>query len=111
MSKRDRGAAARRSRVLQALVMQAGLAAILVVMAALDWGNWLNVGLYLAALVVPVAWAYGIWSALQREEAARREGRWTAEVAAAERKRGTGILGGAMMLAVVLAFVVYFLTR
>ena len=93
-------------RVMQSLVMQGVIAVILLAMAWLsrDEPRWLV--LYLVTLVVPVGWAYVVWSALQREEKARAEGRWTKELAASEAKRGRGMLGALFLAWIVLALAI-----
>lgn len=102
-SKRERGvpdkhAGVRRARVAQAMVMQAGLGVIILIMTWLSRGDTRTVALYLSALVVPAAWAYAFWTGHRREEAAREERRWTPELAKKERTRAIGILAGAVAL-------------
>lgn len=93
ISKRDKGAGARRARVVQVLVMQAGLSAILVALAFFSRDEPRNFWLNLATLLVPIGWGYAVWNAYQRDEAARRAGTWSVGWASAERKRSLGILG------------------
>ena len=105
--KRDLDRGPRRLRVYQSLVMQGIIAAILLGMAwfSRDEPRWL--ALYAVTLLVPAGWSYVLWNALQREEKARDEGRWTKEMAASERKRGQGMLGALFLgwVAVALAIV------
>ena len=94
----DKLAGVRRARVAQAMVMQAGLAVIILIMTWLSLGDTRSVALYLSALVVPAAWAYAFWTGHRREEAARDARRWTPELAKKERNRAVGILAGAVAL-------------
>lgn len=104
--KRDREGPARRMRVVQALVTQAGIVAILLVLAFFQRADRQALVLYLATLIVPMGWAYAFWSAHQREETGRREGRWERGLAAREQKRTLGILGALVVVWVALAIVV-----
>lgn len=105
----DRDAGPRRLRVMQSLVMQGIIALILLAMAyfSRDDGKWL--WLYLVTLIVPIGWSAVLWDALQREDKARAEGRWTKETAASERKRGQGLLGALFLGWVVIALAIVLL--
>ncbi|HUR69549.1 MAG TPA: hypothetical protein VM370_09915 [Candidatus Thermoplasmatota archaeon] len=108
ISKRnDKGAGARRARVVQALVMQGGLAIILLGLAFFQRSDTRSMLLYLATLVVPIGWGYAFWSAFQREEAARGTGRWDKALAEAERKRTMGILGALVVVWVAAAVLLF----
>jgi len=80
------------------MVMQAGLAVIIVIMSWLSRGDTRSVALYLSALIVPAGWAYGFWTGHRREEAAREARAWTPELAKKERNRAIAILTGAVAL-------------
>lgn len=86
--------------------MQAGIAVILLLLTWLSRGDARSMALYLATLIVPAGWSYGFWTGHQREEAARAARSWTPEMAKAERKRGFGILGGAVTLWVAVALAI-----
>lgn len=101
--RRDKWAPQRRLRVLQALLMQGGILVILLGLAWLQRRDPQALALYLATLIVPLGWGYAFWSAHQREEAARRDGRWSKESDAREKKRTFGILGVVLVTWVVLA--------
>ena len=105
----DKGAPQRRMRVAQALVMQGGLAVILLGLAAFARQDPRSMALYLATLVVPLGWGYAFWSAHQREEAARREGSWSKASDEKERKRTFGILGAIVVVWVALAILIFVL--
>ena len=106
---KDRDAGPRRLRVMHSLIMQGVIAVVLLGMAWFSRGEprWLT--LYLATLIVPAGWAYTVWTALGREETARREGRWTKELAAREATRGRGMLGGLLLVWVVVALAIVLL--
>lgn len=106
--RRDHDAGPRRFRVVQALVMQGAIAAILLILAFLDRADRQSLLLYVVTLVIPAGWGYTFWNAWQREEGARREGRWSKEMASSERKRSMGMLGALLLGWVVLALVVVF---
>lgn len=105
----DRDAGPRRFRVMQALLMQGAIALILLALVWFQRDDRRSVLLYLATLLIPVGWGYAFWSAWQRDEAARREGRATKDFLAAERKRTMSLLGGIMLAWFVLAFAIVLL--
>lgn len=104
--KADRDAGPRRFRVMQALIMQGVIAIVLVGLMWFQRAQRGSVLLYLATLVIPIGWAYTFWSAWQRDEAARREGRASKEFLAAEAKRTKSFLGAIMLAWIVLAAIV-----
>ena len=103
---RDRDAGPRRFRVMQALIMQGVIAIVLLGLVWFQRANQASVLLYLATLVIPIGWGYTFWSAWQRDEAARRDGRATKEFLAAEAKRTKSWLGAIMLAWIVLAAIV-----
>lgn len=105
----DREAGTRKARVAQALVMQGGLIVILLALAWFERNDRQSLLLYLSTLVIPVGWGYAFWSAHQWEESARREGRWTREADAAQRKKTFGLMGGLVVVWVALAMLVVWL--
>lgn len=106
MRKADREAGARRARVVQALVMQGGIAVILLGLAWFSRADRQSALLYVATLVIPIGWGYVFWLAYQRDDAARREGRWSKELDATEKKRTFGMLGALFLAWFVLAFAI-----
>ena len=106
---KDRDAGARRLRVMHALIMQGVIAVVLLGMIwfSRDQPRW--IALYVATLIVPAGWSFTLWTALSREESARREGRWTKEMAASEAKRGRAMLGGLFLAWVVIAIAIVLL--
>ena len=97
-SKLERGAGARRARVVQVLVMQGGLVVILLLMAWLARGDRRSMALDLATLIVPLGWGLAIWSAYRRDASARHEGRWSVEWAKTESRRTMGTLGALIVV-------------
>lgn len=96
-------------RVVQALVMQAGLVVILLGLAWFQRRDARSAWLYLATLLVPIGWGYAFWSAHQREERARREGTWSRAFDAVEKKRTLGTLGALIVVWVALAMAIVWL--
>lgn len=84
--------------------MQAGLAALLLVMVAFNWRDTQSLLLFGSTLIIPVGWGWVFWRAYQRDEAARDAGTWTPEIDRAERKRTFSTLG--ILFAVWLAIAV-----
>ena len=90
--KPDPAAAMRRARVMQLLVMQAVLAATLVLLAVLMRGETRAMALLLWALLVPAGFGYTYGTAYARYEKAKREGAWTKEWDQKETRRGYSLL-------------------
>lgn len=107
MSKRDRGAPQRRFRVMYLLMLQGFIAVMLVVLAFFSANDRRMMLLNLVTLVVPLVWAYALWSAWRRDEAARAADTFDAAFAARERRRGAGLMGGAILVWVALALLVF----
>lgn len=110
MSKRDVGAPQRRYRVMYTLFMQGVIAVFLVILMVFSRGDLRTLLLLVATLVVPAGWAYAIWTAWTREEAARRERRFDAALAKKERARGTAIMGVSVLVWVALGVAIFVLT-
>lgn len=105
---RDKGAGARRARFLMALAMQAGLAAILLLLMLFSLGNRQGLLFLAATLLIPLGWGALWWRAYAGGEAARREGRWTREWEARETRRTFGLMGAVLALwGVLVALVVW----
>lgn len=109
LPKRDRDAAARRMRMMQALLMQGLMVVVILLMTFIARGSRRDVTLYLSSLIVPLGWAYTVWDAGRREDGAREDGRWDATLARAERKRGLGMLGIFVLSWVVAAILIFVL--
>lgn len=107
--RRDLDAGPRRYSVVYTLVMQGTLVLLLIGLMWFQRDDRKAVLQSASFLVIPVAWAFAVWTAWRREEAARSEGAWGRERAQVEKKRTTGIMGGAVLAAVVLALAVSFL--
>ena len=89
------------------LILMQGVIAI--VLAFLVWTSRADrqaMLVYACALLVPVGWAYATWSAWQRDEAARREGRFDRAFARKEQQRGYAIMAVSLVAAVALAMLV-----
>lgn len=107
MSKRDLGASQRRFRAAYMLFMQGVIVVALAMLAWFGRGDTRSLLLFGATLVMPIGWGYAVWTAWQREEAARREGRFDLAFAKQERKRGTAIMGVTMALWVALLVAIF----
>lgn len=110
ISKRDFGAPQRRYRVMYTLLMQGAMVVILLLLAWLSRDDRRMLLLDLVTLVVPLGWAYAVYTAWRRDEAARREKRFDAAFAAAERKRALSIMGVALAVWAALLAAVFVLT-
>lgn len=108
--KPDPGAAARRVRVMQLLVMQGVLAVLLLGLAFLSRDDPRTLALCLWTLLVPAGFAYAYGSANARHDRARRDGTWTKEWEKKETSRGFSILAGVGVLWVAGALLVLALT-
>lgn len=109
ISRRDKGAPARRARVVQALVTQGGLVVVLLGLAWFQRKDRQALALLLATLLVPGVWGFAFWRGFARDEAARREGVWSPAFAAREAKRTYGVLGASVVAWVALALAILLL--
>lgn len=109
-SKRDVAAPQRRFRAMYLLFMQGVIVVFLAILAWFSRGDTRALLLLVGTLVVPIGWSYAVWSAWQREEAARAERRFDAAFAKRERARGTAIMGVSMVAWVAILVAIYLLT-
>lgn len=105
ISKRDPGAPQRRYRVMYTLLMQAVVAVIVLILAWFSRDDARAMLRTLAALVVPLVWGPAIYVAWQREEKARRDGRWDAAMAKKEANRTMALLALSLVGAIALMIV------
>lgn len=90
-------------------MMQGLVAVLLVGLSYLSRADAQMMRIYLASILIPVAWTFAIWRAFTRGEKARREGTWTREFDARERNVTYGIMGGAILVwAALVALIVAF---
>lgn len=101
--KPDRYAGARRARVVQALFMQAGLAALLLVMAAFSWRDREALLLFGVTLLIPLGWGLAFWKAYKRDQTTRDAGMWTPATDKAERQRTFATIGILFAVWIILA--------
>lgn len=104
--RRDKTAVVRRARFLQAMFFQGALAVILLTFVLLSWGDAKGMALFGVTLLIPLGWGWAFWDAYRRDDGARREGRWSKDTDAAERKRVFGRLGAIFVVWLVLAGIV-----
>jgi len=109
ISKHDRNAHVRRASVVQALFMQGALAALLLVLAIVNWRNPKALLLFGVTLVIPLGWGWTFWQAYTRDAAARSEGRWTKETDQTERKRTFGRIAAIFVAWLLLAALILLL--
>lgn len=91
---------------MSVLMMQGLIAVLLLGLAYLTRSDPQTAWIYLATLVVPVAWAGAIWGAFTRGEAARQDGSWTKDFDRKERNRTYAVMGGAILLWAIAASII-----
>lgn len=97
----------RRALVAQGLAVQAGLAAVLLLMAFLSRDDPRFLAAYLWSLVIPVSVTIGFWRANRRVEAATVDD--APKVERAEGKRALGVMGATLVVWVLGLAAIFFL--